>query len=124
MPSTDTRLLLRAHAEHHWLQSELIPVLRQLEDPGQLDDGEMEVALAYLEMAWAEAARRARKTDLEFARLEREPADSQPGALVVMARGYGRWVRALAGGLTKRVDPLVAAVDAEAADPYVGTSTA
>jgi hypothetical protein len=124
MPPTDTTLLLRAHAEHHWLETELIPVLRQLEDPCQFDDGEMEAALAYLEMAWAEAARRARKTDVEFARLERELLDSQPCALVVMARGYGRWVRALTRGLTLRVSPLVAVTDSEAGGSSIGASTA
>jgi hypothetical protein len=119
MPHTDTTLLLRAYAEHHWLQNELIPVLRQLEQPCGFDDREMEAALAYLEMAWAEAARRARKTDLELARLERELLVSQPGTLVAMARSYGRWVRALAGALTPRVDPLVATADAAAAESGV-----
>ena len=60
MPPTDTTLLLRAHAEHHWLQTELIPVLRQLEDPCQFLEGGGGGLPAYLEMAWAEAARRAR----------------------------------------------------------------
>jgi hypothetical protein len=124
MPSTDTRLLLRAHAEHHWLQTELIPVLRQLEEPCHFDDREMQAALAYLELAWAEAARRARKTDLELARLEREALDAPPSRLVAIARGYGRWVRALAGGLTLRVSPLVAGADTEAAGSPGATSSA
>jgi hypothetical protein len=44
-------LLLRVHAEHRWLAREVLPVVRQIETPGELPSWQTEAAHAYLEFA-------------------------------------------------------------------------
>src|ERR1700737_2435392 len=67
-------VLLRVHAEQHWLNAELLPVLRQLEAPATLSPGEFEAAIAYLEVTWSEAQRRAGATDAAHRQLEHRQA--------------------------------------------------
>ncbi|HEY4996536.1 MAG TPA: hypothetical protein VII03_00995 [Solirubrobacteraceae bacterium] len=70
----DICVLLRAHGEEHWLISEVLPVLRELEQPGAIPEDQLGAALAYLELLWFDARRRAAETDAAYARLD--PADS------------------------------------------------
>jgi hypothetical protein len=69
-PPSDVCLLLRAHAEQRWLSSEVLPVLRELEQSDSLPEEQLGAALAYLEVIWIEASRRAAETDATFAELE------------------------------------------------------
>src|SRR5271165_41885 len=66
---SDIRLLLRAHGEHRWLNREVVPVLLDLERPDCIPEEQLGAALAYLEVHWAEAARRAAQTDAAHAEL-------------------------------------------------------
>jgi hypothetical protein len=69
-PPSDVCLLLRAHAEQRWLSNEVLPVLRELEQDDALPEEQLGAALAYLEVLWIEASRRAAETDATFAELE------------------------------------------------------
>lgn len=104
---TDAALLLRVHAEHQWLQDELMSLLDQLEDPAHLRSEELRAALAYLEVTWSEELRRAGQTDAAFRRLEREPDDDEAPALIRQARSYYRGLRKLRSSLAARVEPFV-----------------
>jgi hypothetical protein len=66
----DICLLLRAHGEQRWLLSEVVPVLRQLEQPGAIPDDQRAAALAYLEVLWIDAHMRAVDTDAANAALD------------------------------------------------------
>lgn len=59
----DIGLMLRAHAELSCLRLEVIPVLRQIETRSGLPDEQLGAALAYLEVTWMHARRRAQETD-------------------------------------------------------------
>jgi len=105
-PAPDVALLLRAHSEQHWLSRELVPVLRQLEHPQLLPDEQLGAALAYLEVIWIEAAKRAFETDSERQRLDRVgPTDR---ALGRRARRYHAAVRTLRDVAARRVAALIA----------------
>ncbi|HLM86158.1 MAG TPA: hypothetical protein VK272_08240 [Solirubrobacteraceae bacterium] len=69
-PPSDVCLLLRAHAEQRWLSREVVPVLRELEQRDSLPEEQLGAALAYLEVIWIEAARRAAETDATYAELD------------------------------------------------------
>jgi hypothetical protein len=104
----DTTLLLRVHAEHQWLQDELISLLDQLEQSAPLQTEELQAAIAYLEAMWAEELRRASQTDAAYQRLERREAyEGEPGPTVRQAKGYYGWLRSLRESLAARVEPLV-----------------
>jgi hypothetical protein len=66
---SDICLLLRCHAEQLGLSSQVVPVLRQLEQPEAVPEEELGAALAYLEVLWIDARRRAAETDAAFAKL-------------------------------------------------------
>lgn len=105
-PPSDTALLLRVHAEHQWLHTELVPVLDQLEHPDGLPAGELGAAMAYLEVTWNEAQRRARDTDAAHARAAREGEwDPTVTVLVGEARRYYGWLRDMRERLAARVAP-------------------
>lgn len=104
LPS-DIRLLLRADAEQHWLQREVLPVLRHLEGPEQLPEEEIGAALAYLEAMWDEAMVRAQETDAAHGCMSARSEQSE--TLVGSARRYHAAVRALRGIVAKRVTPFV-----------------
>jgi hypothetical protein len=93
-------LLLRADAEQLWLQREVIPVLRHLEERERLPEDEVGAALAYLEASWNEAMLRARATDAAHADLrahDGEPELSGP------ANRYHAAVRVLRSVIAERI---------------------
>jgi hypothetical protein len=98
-------LLLRAHAEQHWLSREVIPVLRQVETPDSLPEEQVGAALAYLEVIWIEAQQRAQETENTHAALREHCGESS--ALPEKARRYHRAVRHLRDVVAKRVSPLL-----------------
>ncbi len=98
----DICLLLRAHAEQHWLLSCVIPALRALEHPPVLDPDEIGPAIAYLEVLWLEAGLRAAETDAAAAELD--PRDERCSAVLVeKARRYHAAVRRLRHAVDCRV---------------------
>jgi hypothetical protein len=105
-PPPDVCLLLRAHAEQHWLSHEVVPVLRQLEQREFLPEEELGAALAYLEALWIEATGRAAETDTAYAELDAPAADGDP-ALSDEARGYHAAVRGLRAAVASHVARLV-----------------
>lgn len=118
LPS-DIRLLLRADAEQCWLHREVIPVLREVETPGELDEEEVGAALAYLEAMWNEATSRARETDAAHSHLR-----SRELAGEVLAGSAGRYhaaVRVLREIVAERITPFVEAeLDFESQRPRGG----
>ncbi len=62
-PPADVGLMLRAHAELRCLSRELIPVLREVETRDGLPEEQLGAAMAYLEVTWMQARRRAAETD-------------------------------------------------------------
>ncbi len=110
---SDTTLLLRVHAEQQWLHTELIPVLEQLEDPSWMGADEMRAALAYLEVTWDEARRRARETDAAHERLTGDDGwDPTTTVLVGEARRYYGWLRDMRRRVSTRVAPFLGQVAA------------
>lgn len=105
-PPPDVCLLLRAHAEQHWLSHEIVPVLRQLEQRDFLPEEQLDAALAYLEVLWIEAAGRAAETDAAYAGLCDPAADGDP-ALSDEARGYHVAVLGLRTAVARHVARLV-----------------
>lgn len=107
-PPSDVCLLLRAYAEQRWLSREVVPVLRQLENAGELPEEQLGAALAYLEVTWLEASRHAAETDAAFATLEDTLPDAEE-ALPSKARRYHASVRCLREAVGRHVDALIAA---------------
>jgi hypothetical protein len=66
---SDISLILRAHGEQLWLTAEVVPIVRQLEQPGAIPEDQVGAALAYLEVLWLDAAARAGDTDAARAEL-------------------------------------------------------
>ncbi len=101
----DICLLLRVHAEQRWLANKVTPMLRQLEQPGMIDEDEIGAALAYLEVLWLEAGLRATETDAAFLKLQNasvqssqvvgEKARRYHAAVGRLRRTVGRRVRRL-----------------------------
>jgi hypothetical protein len=105
-PISDVCVLLRAHAEQGWLSHELVPVLRQLEQRDLLPDEQLDAALAYLEVVWADASKRAAETDAAYADLDAFGA-SGDRALSREARGYHTAVCALRAAVGRQVAQLL-----------------
>jgi len=103
----DICLMLRVHGEHRWLVSKVIPLLRQLEDPGAIPPEELGAALAYLEVVWLEAGLRAAETDAAAADL-RDAAGTPPTVLSQKADRYHAAVRRLRHAVDRRVRTLTA----------------
>ncbi len=101
----DIRLLLRADAEQCWLHSEVIPVLREVETPGELAEEEVGAALAYLEAMWSEATSRARETDAAHLHLRSRERTGE--ALAGPAGRYHAAVRVLREIVAERITPFV-----------------
>lgn len=98
----DILALLRAHAEEYWLLSHVLPVLRELEHPLSIPEDQLGAALAYLEVLWLDACRRAAETDAAYARMA--PAEAQRDRLLYeKARRYHAAVRRLRIALGRRV---------------------
>ena len=100
----DVCLLLRTHAEHTWLCREVLPVLRELEAPGELPASQRDAARAYLEVVWEQALARARRSDDMRARLG---AGAAAHALCERACSYHAGVRELRERLAGRVAALL-----------------
>lgn len=113
-PPSDVCLLLRAHAEQRWLSREVVPVLRELEQRDSLPEEQLGAALAYLEVIWIEAARRAAETDATYAELDTACAQldaacaEEDTLLPRRARHYHAAVRALREIIARHVARLMA----------------
>ena len=107
-PPADVCLLLRAHAEQRWLSREVVPVLRQLQDPDGLPEEQLGAALAYLEVTWLEATRLAAETDAAFADLQAARLAAEE-TLPSAARGYHAAVHTLRQAVAQHVTALVSA---------------
>jgi hypothetical protein len=106
-PPADVCLLLRAHAEQHWLSQEVVPVLRQLARPDSLlPEEQLGAALAYLEVLWIEASGRAAETDAAFAELDC-PGVEGDRALSEEARAYHTAICGLRRAVARSVAGLV-----------------
>jgi hypothetical protein len=107
----DVRLLLRAHAEEVWLRRRVLPVVGELEDGTAVPEEQLGAALAYLEVMWLEALRRAAETDAAGAALVPDPVRSAAGATVSFdARRLHAAVKALRTTVRPRVLALTAPV--------------
>jgi hypothetical protein len=112
-PPCDVHLLLRAHAYQHWLSREVVPVVRELQQPRSLPTEQLGVALAYLEVLWIEASRRAAETDAAYAELDACSSEtdgasaSGDGTLQGMIRRYHEAVRSLHDCIARRVSELL-----------------
>ena len=111
LPPSDVCLLLRAHAEQHWLTREVAPLVRELSDGDPLSQEELGAATAYLEMVWIEACRHAAETDAAHAELE--AAGAPDGTLNRQARGYRAAVRAMRDELADGVAELIAGAEVD-----------
>jgi hypothetical protein len=98
----DICLLLRAHCEQRWLIYEVIPVLRQLETPEAIPEDQLGAALAYLELLWLDARRRARETDAACDMLDVDHHQHDP-TLYEKARRYHAAVRRLRVAIGQRI---------------------
>jgi hypothetical protein len=101
----DICLLLRSHSEQHWLSTHLMPVIADLESPGAIPEDQLGAALAYLEILWLDARRRASETDSALAQLadvRREHSD-----LGESARAYHAAVSCLRNELHASVGGLL-----------------
>ncbi len=107
-PPSDVCLLLRAHAQQHWLNREVMPVLSELEDRDAVPEDQVAAALAYLEVLWLEASLRAAETDAAFAKLN-ETAGGADEGLRAQVRRYHAAVRDLHQAVEAHVTELVAA---------------
>ncbi len=109
IPTTppEISLLLRAHAEQRWLACEVLPVVRQIETREALPEEQLPAALAYLEVVWAEAARRAGDTDGACTRLDLALPAAEEG-LAGKARRYRAAIVSLRESLSRRVRSLLA----------------
>ena len=111
----DICLMLRVHGEQRWLVSKVIPAVRQLEEQGAIEPGELAPALAYLEVLWLEAGLRAAETDAAAEKL-RPPGGAQPTVLEEKAERYAAAVRRLRQAVDKRVRTLTAPAPETAGD--------
>jgi hypothetical protein len=98
----DICLLLRVHAEQRWLVSKVIPLLRQLDQPGAVAIDERGAALSYLEVLWLEAGLRAAETDAAAAKLA-PTAQVTPTVLTERADRYHAAVRRLRHAVDRHV---------------------
>lgn len=104
----DISLLLRVYGEQRWLLLEVLPVLREAEQPGAIAEQDLPAALAYLEMLWSQALRLAAETDTAAVLLDAgAPHCSQ--VLVEKARRYHAAIRRLRAPMRARVERSTAA---------------
>jgi len=106
-PPAEVCLLLRSHAEAQWLTTKVVPLVRELEEPGGHPRNHMGDPYAYLEALWIEACGRAAETD--GARVELEmPGHVRDVAVQERALRYHTAVRRLREAVARRVDRLMA----------------
>jgi hypothetical protein len=101
----DICLILRAHAEHRWLTSEVVPIVRQLEQRDAIPEDQVGAALAYLEVLWIDARQRASETDAARAALE-SASGEHDRVLHDKARRYHAAVRRLRLAVGHRLSAL------------------
>jgi hypothetical protein len=101
----DICLLLRAHGEQRWLISEVVPVLRQLEQPNSIPEDQRAAALAYLEVLWIDAHMRAADTDAAYQHFNDSQHHRDP-VLHAKARRYHAAVRRQRGSIARRIAQL------------------
>jgi hypothetical protein len=106
-PLSDVCLLLRAHAEHSWLNHEVMPLVHELRHRESLPEEQLGAAMAYLEVLWIEASQRTAETEAALAELDAIDAAAER-ALSGKARGYHAAVRALRGYLAHHVEEILA----------------
>jgi hypothetical protein len=106
----DICLILRADGEQRWLISEVVPIVRQLEQPGLIPDDQIGAALAYLEVLWLDACQRAAETDAARAQLDAD-GDQRDRTLYDRALRYHAAVRRLRAALRVRVGALTSLWD-------------
>jgi hypothetical protein len=97
----DICVLLRIHGEEHWLTTEVLPVVRELESPHDVAQEQLGAALAYLEVLWLDALRRAAETDAACATLT--AGAQRDRVLFDKTRRYHAAVRRLRSSLGHRV---------------------
>ncbi len=114
----DICLMLRAHGEQLWLTAEVLPIVRQLEEPGAIPDDQVGAALAYLEVTWLDASTRAEETDGARAELERAQGEHDR-VIWEKACRYHAAVRCLRAAVSCRVAALVGAHEHEPARPAI-----
>jgi hypothetical protein len=102
----DICLILRVHGEQHWLIAEVIPIVRQLEQPGLISEDEVGAALAYLEVLWIDARTRAAETDAARAALDGGHTEADR-VLDEKAHRYHASVRRLRAAVGRRVAALI-----------------
>jgi hypothetical protein len=101
----DACLLLRSHFEELWLRSQVLPVVRQLEDPESIPEDQLGAALAYLELLWIDAARRSGETEAAFRELLFDAPTADPGVRAQARRMHAsvRIVREVLAGRVARI---------------------
>ncbi len=114
----DICLLLRSHSEQQWLSSRLLPVLVDLERPEGVPEDQLGAALAYLELHWIDARRRASETDAALAQLNR--AAGEQSELFQSARAYHAAVKGLREALRVRVRSQIDSQCCSSAERYAG----
>jgi hypothetical protein len=102
---SDICLLLRAHGEQVWLARHVVPVMRQLEQSDSIPDDQLGAALAYLEVLWLDACRRAEETEAAYALLLASDASGNR-LLHAEARQYHAAVRSMRETVTRHVSAL------------------
>jgi hypothetical protein len=115
----DICLMLRVHGEQLWLIARVIPLLRQLEDPGAIEPDDTGAAVAYLEVAWLEAGLLAAETDAAAAELHDATGD-RPTVLSEKADRYHAAVRRLRRAVDRRVRMLTAPAPETAGETTAG----
>jgi hypothetical protein len=104
---SDICLMLRAHGEQRRIDSQLLPALRLLEPPRSVAEEQLGAALAYLEVLWLDAVRRAAETEAALKELlECDPRAERP--FHAQARRYELAVRALRDSVAARVHRVLA----------------
>ena len=104
----DICLMLRSHAEEQWLNRQVLPVVRQLEQPESIPDDQRGAALAYLELLWIDACLRAAETEAarrELGRARRQARADPP--FQTEARQLHAVVRRLRQRVSRRVARLI-----------------
>jgi hypothetical protein len=100
--------MLRAHAEETWLRTQVLRAVVEIEE-GELSEHDLAAALAYLEVLWIDALRRAAETDAAAAALAPlELVGRGDGLLGFEARRLHASVRMLRAAVRPRVLALTA----------------
>lgn len=111
----DICLLLRVDGEQRWLIAKVVPLLRQLEQPGAIAAAEVGAALSYLEVLWLEAGLLAAETDAAAALLDPHDGVCSP-VLCEKARRYHAAVHRLRRAVDTRVRALTCTAGQQAAE--------